>query len=118
MAEIVHRRYDAFADYASIVATLLETMAEEDLARFRPGILWGIARLGTRVTDAVDPVVGHIVRSLDDADVGTRAMAVWCLVQVGRRDLLVDRPSLSSDDAKAEVYRHGMVETVRVRDLL
>ena len=46
MAEIVRRRPTVFPEYAPIVATLLITMAEEDLAHFRAGVLWAIGRLG------------------------------------------------------------------------
>ena len=51
MAEIVGRRPRMFADYVPIVVSLIDQMAEQDLAHFRPGILWAIGRLGSLARD-------------------------------------------------------------------
>lgn len=117
MAEIVSRRYSTFGNYASIVATLLETMAEEDLACFRPGILWAIARLGPQALAEIEPVLPRIVSALEDPDPQTRGMAVWCLARLGRRGLFADRADLFVDDGFVVLYHDGNLDVTSVSAL-
>jgi len=117
IAEIVSRRYDVFSDYASIVATLLETMAEEDLVHFRPGILWALARLGARALDPIEPVMPRIVSALDDPDPQTRGMALWCLSQLGHHHLFAARADLLSDHRTIHIYRDGNLDPIPISAL-
>jgi methylated-DNA-[protein]-cysteine S-methyltransferase len=117
MAEIVRQRPEAFADYASIVATLLLTMSEEDLDHFRPGILWAIGRLGPAAIREIEPVLPSVLACLDHSDAQVRGMAVWCLVRVGKRGLLADRDDLSSDGGDVELYEDGQLERTTVGTL-
>jgi hypothetical protein len=114
MAEIVRHRPDVFGDYAPIVVSLLREMAEEDLERFRPGVLWGIGRLAGVAGDHIAEVLPAITAALDDSDPQSRGMAVWCLEQVGRTDLLAGRPDLSGDEGPVDLYDHGRLERTSV----
>jgi AraC family transcriptional regulator of adaptative response/methylated-DNA-[protein]-cysteine methyltransferase len=118
MAEIVRQRPDDFADYACIVATLLHTVAAEDLDHFRDAILWAIGRLGPAAIRDVEPVLPSIVACLDHADARVRGMAAWCLVQIGKRELLAGRADLLSDDGQVELYENGQIELTSVRTLV
>ena len=109
MAEIVRRRPELFGDYASIVVTLIDEMAEEDLDRFRPGILWATGRLAGCAAAEIKEILPSIIACLDKPDPQTRGMAAWCLGQVGRADLLRGRDGLLSDDGPVELYEDGQL---------
>jgi hypothetical protein len=66
MAEIVRRRPEAFGEYTGIVVTLLKSMAEEDLAHFRPAVLWAIGRLAPVASKEIEWVLARVVSALDD----------------------------------------------------
>jgi len=118
MAEIVRRRPEMFAEYAGIVITLLNSMAEEDLTFFRPGVLWAIGRLAPVAEEQFGWIMPRVVAALDDANPQTRGMAVWCLLQGGKADLLADREDLTSDEATVELYEDGKIVQKRIGDLL
>ena len=117
MAEIVRRRPSEFSSYISITATLINEMADEDLEHFRPGILWAIGRLGPLAADTIDAVLPAIVASLDQIDPQARGMAVWCLGQIGRVDLLDARTDLLEDAGPVVFYEHGELAETTVREL-
>jgi hypothetical protein len=114
MAEVVVHRPDLFGDYAPIVVFLLREMAEEDLQRFRPGVLWAIGRLGGLAGDHVPEVLAEITAALDDANPQSRGMAVWCLGRVGRTDVLAERSGLREDDGAVDLYEDGQLERTSV----
>jgi len=114
MAEIVRRRPEQFGDYAPIVVTLIESMADEDLGRFRPGILWAIGRLAAIAVDPIEQVLPKVVAALEDLDPQTRGMAVWCLTQLGRGALLAKRRELLADEGPVEVYEDGTLSHTTV----
>jgi len=118
MAEIVRRRPEMFAEYAGIVATLLTSMAEEDLTFFRPGVLWAIGRLAPVAEEQFGWVLPGVVSALDDPNPQTRGMAVWCLLEADKADLLADREDLASDEGAVELYEDGKIVQTRVSDLL
>jgi hypothetical protein len=107
LAEIVRACPDHFADYAPIVVHLLDTMAEEDLDHFRPGVLWGIGRLGALAIDAVGSVLPRIEAALDHAEPQVRGMAAWCLGEVGRTAPLAARVGLLQDEGPVATFRDG-----------
>lgn len=118
IAEIVQARPELFADdFASVVTTLLHSMAEEDLGHFRPGILWAIGRLAAAARDDVEHVLPDVEACLDHDDARVRGMAVWCLVQAGRRSTLATRARLLSDDELVAVYQEGQLVDKTVGDL-
>ncbi|MHC4218918.1 MAG: DVU0298 family protein [Planctomycetota bacterium] len=114
MAEIVVLRPDLFGEYAPIVVFLLREMADEDLDYFRPGVLWAIGRLGALADEHIPEVLDAITGALDDADPQARGMAVWCLGQIGRSDLLAARPDLADDEGPVELYEDGGLKRTSV----
>ena len=118
MAEIVRRRPEMFAEYGGIVTTLLQSMAEEDLKFFRPGVLWAIGRLAPVAKEQFGWVLPQVVAALDDADSQARGMAVWCLLQADREDLLEDRADLAADEGAVELYEDGKLVRTSVSALL
>jgi hypothetical protein len=117
MAEIVRRKPALFSDYGPITVHLLADMAEEDLGHFRNGILWAIGRLASVARDEIDEVITLVAASLDNRDAQVRGMTVWCLNQLGRRDLFANRSDLLSDDGPVEVYQDGRLEHTTVSAL-
>ncbi|NQU23289.1 MAG: HEAT repeat domain-containing protein [Candidatus Nealsonbacteria bacterium] len=117
MAEIVRRRPRLFGDYVSVIVTLIEQMADEDLVHFRPGILWAIGRLGSLAREPVDGVLSTIDACLDHADPQVRGMAVWCLGQCGRGDVVATRETLLSDLGAVDLYENGELARVTVSEL-
>jgi hypothetical protein len=107
MAEIVRRRPRVFAEYIPIVLSLLVTMEKEDLVHFASGILWAIGRLAPVAGREIEEIAPAVVRSLDSADPQVRGMAVWCLGQMEKGDLLAARISIFSDDGPVELYEDG-----------
>ncbi len=118
MAEIIRRRPTLFADYTPIVVSLINEMAEEDLDYFRTGALWAIGRLGAVVGDHVEVVLPAINSALDHSDPQVRGMAVWCLEQVGRAELLVGRADLLADEAAVDLYEDGVLKHTSVGQLV
>jgi len=118
MAEIVRRRPSEFSSYISITATLINEMADEDLDHFRPGILWAIGRLGSLAAGTIDEVLPAIEASLDQSDPQARGMAVWCLGQIGRADLLEGRAELLDDSAPVTLYEDSALTQTTVRELM
>lgn len=114
MAEIVARSPTAFADFVPIIVHLIEQTAEEDLAHFRPGMLWAIGRLGTTgVKDARD-VLPTIVTALEHSDAQVRGMAVWTLDRLGRGDLVAGHDALLEDEGTVDLYEGGMLTRTTV----
>ena len=117
MAEIVRHRPDTFHDYVEIVFALIHATAEEDLAHFRPGILWAIGRLAPVAPDEAEPVLPTVAECLEFRDAQVRGLAVWCLKQAGRMDLLAGRNDLLSDDGTVEIYESRQLQQTSVRAL-
>ena len=92
-------------------------MADEDLEHFRPGILWAIGRLGPIAASTIDEVLPAIEDSLDQPDPQARGMAVWCLGQVGRADLLEARADLLEDAGPLAFYENGELTHTTVGEL-
>jgi len=109
IAEIICQRPALFADYVPIVIHLLLEMAEEDLQHFRTGILWVIGRLGINGKKYVPEVLPAVVSALEHADPQVRGMAVWCLGQLGKKELFADHSDLLSDDGPVDLYEDGVL---------
>ena len=118
MAEIVRRRPAMFPDHIPIVVYLLRVMEEEDLVRFRAGILWAIGRLGDIAASEIDAVLPAIAACLDDSDPQVRGMAVWCLAQSRRTEPPKARRDLLSDEGTAELYLDGHLARRSVAELV
>jgi hypothetical protein len=107
MAEIVRRRPREFADYIPIILTLLDSMADEDLEHFRPGVLWAVGRLAPVAGGEIDAILPSVVACLDHHDAQVRGTAVLCLRQCGRADRFGGRKDLASDNRPVEMYVDG-----------
>ncbi len=114
MAEIVRRKPALFSDYAPIIVSLIQEMADEDLIHFRAGILWAIGRLGPIAEKQLDDVLPAVKRCLDHRDPQVRGMAVWCLGQCGRGEILADRGDLLADEAAVALYEDGHLNRTSV----
>lgn len=117
MAEIVHRAPHLFSEFAPVVMSLLNEMAEEDIQHFRPGVLWAIGRLGMLNAEHIDDVMPSIVAALGHADPQVRGMAVWCLGQVGKAHVLAGRPDLLTDEGTVAFYSDGQLQPTSVGHL-
>jgi hypothetical protein len=117
MAEILRRCPEEFPDYIRIVVSFLETMAEEDLERFRSAVLWAIARLGEFAAPEIGTVLPDITACLGHPDAQVRAMAAWCLGQIGHIASLRSRRELRSDKGEALLYRDGRLNRLSVGDI-
>lgn len=118
MAEIVRRRPREFGDYISIIVLLIREMAEEDLQHFRPGTLRAIGRLSDVVGEYLPEVLPSIVSALDDPNSQSRGMAIWCLEQLGKSDLLAERGDLSTDEGSVALYEEGTLRQTTVGALV
>jgi hypothetical protein len=118
MAEIVCRAGPAAAEYGPIILSLPVSMAAEDLEHFRSGILWAIGRLGPAAAPQLDICLPAVAAALDHADSQVRGMAVWCLGQVGRKDLLAARRDLPGDEGVVDFYEDGCLGRTSVGGLL
>ncbi len=117
MAEIIRRRPRAFADQLPIVVSLIVTLAEEDLPRFKPGVLWAVGRLGGLAEDHIADILSAIVASLGDPNAQVRGMAVWCLGRIGQVGLVADRPALLSDGGAVDFYEDGVLRRTSVAEM-
>lgn len=114
MAEIVRRRPALLSDYVPIIVSLIHQMAEEDLIHFRPGILWAIGRLGPISENQLDDVLPSVIACLDHPDPQVRGMAVWCLGQCNKAQLLAERGDLLADQAPVALYEDGHLKRTSV----
>lgn len=118
MAEILWHRPILFADYVPIVTSLIVNLEEEDLEHFRAGTLWAIGRLAEAGADHIHDVISRVISALDDSNPQVRGMAVWCLLEVGRGDLLADRPDLLADDELVDLHEEGTLSRTTVSQLV
>jgi len=118
MAEILRRLPTLYTDYIPIVTSLLVNLEEEDLERFRTGILRAIGRLGALAREHFQDIAPAVVSALIDPDPQVRGMAVWCLQEVGRADLLANRPDLIADEGFVDLYEGGMITRTSVSQLV
>jgi hypothetical protein len=116
MGEIIRNRPEQFAEFVSIVISLLD-MEEEDVGKFRPGILWAIGRLGQVIPDVVKPAIPWIVPCLNNPDSQTRGMAVWCLGQLNAAKHL-SHNVLLKDESPVDVYLDGQLVRKSVSQLV
>jgi HEAT repeat protein len=117
IAEIVRHRPELFADYIPITVFLILNLAKEDRKHFKAGALWAIGRLGTAAGNQIPAVLPAMISALDDPDPQVRGMAVWCLGQVGRAQLLAGRPDLLSDEGPVDLYEDGSLKRTSVAAL-
>ncbi|RME74230.1 MAG: hypothetical protein D6784_10475 [Chloroflexi bacterium] len=118
MAEIIYHRPHLFAEFVPIVISLFD-MEEEDVAKFRPGILWAVGRLAQIFPpERMSPARPWVVPCLDSPDPQTRGMAVWCLSHLGDTQPLSDRPALQTDPATVVLYHHGQLVRHPVAELV
>ena len=71
MGEIIRNRPQQFAEFVPIVIALFD-MEEEDVVRFRAGILWALGRLGPFFPEEIRAALPWIMPCLDDPDPNTR----------------------------------------------
>jgi hypothetical protein len=118
MAEILRRLPTLYADYIPLLTSLLVNLEEEDLERFRGGILRAIGRLGALARDDFQDVAPAVISALADPDPQIRGMAAWCLQEVGRANLLAGRPDLIGDHEPVDLYEGGMITRTTVSQLV
>jgi hypothetical protein len=119
MAEIVVRGEGKFADYAPITASLLTDMAEEDLASgFRAAVLWAIARLAPVAPGDVEPVLDRVAAAMGDTDPVVRTLAVRCLLESNRKDLIEDGPHIEEGTPPVDIYGDGDFHRTSIEELL
>jgi len=68
--------------------------------------------------DSFQDVAPAVVSALIDSDPQVRGMAVWCLHEVGRVDLLGGRPDLTADEDPVDLYEDGMITRTTVSQLV
>jgi hypothetical protein len=108
MGEIVRNRPEQFGEFVPIIISLLD-MEEEDAARFRPGTLWAIGRLGEVIPDRVKAAVARVVPCLEDPNPQTRGLAAWCLGQLGAGEYLAGHDALLGDESPVDLYVDGQL---------
>jgi hypothetical protein len=118
MGEIIHHRPRLFSEFVSIVITLFD-LEEEDVAKFRPGILWAIGRMA-QVMPEIDRELAMpwVIPCLDALDPQTRGMAVWCLGYLGSVEHLIARDALLQDEGPVELYVDGQLTYTSVATLV
>jgi len=103
IGEIVRADPIAFADFIPMTVALLD-LEPEDLPVFLPGTLYALGRIGEKTPDAVREGLPGILDALADEESQARAMAVWCLGQIGESEVLIRRQELARDQGDALVY--------------
>ena len=93
-------------------------MEEEDDESLREGIIRAIGRIGEIARDSFQDVAPAVVSALIDGSAQVRGMAVWCLHEVGRADLLAGRPDLIADEDPVDLYEDGMITRTTVSQLV
>lgn len=119
MAEIVRRRPRLYGEFIPLIVFYLVEMAEEDLGKFRAGILWAVGRLGPHAEQELSDVLPAVLACLKHSDSRVRGAAAWCLQRAGRAKLAVaHRPELLSDVGPVELYENGELRRTTVAELL
>jgi hypothetical protein len=107
MGEIVRNRPEQFGEFVPIILALLD-MEEEDAARFRPGTLWAIGRLGEVIPGRVKAATAQIIPCLEDPNPQTRGLAAWCLGELGAGAYLA-RHDVLRDESPVDFYVDGQL---------
>jgi len=100
------------------ILTALGSGWQANAAGFRTGVLWAVGRLASVARADVELLLPEVVPSFADPDPNVRGLAVWCVLQAGRRDLTGSYPSLAADETPVEIYREGEFHTTSTRELL
>ena len=116
VGEIVRADPIAFGKFIPMTVSLL-AMEPEDLPPFLPGILYALGRIGETEPDVLIEGVTKVVDALSAPDVQARAMAVWCLGRIGRRETLLQHPELAKDQSEAIIYRDERLVTITIAAL-
>ena len=66
----------------------------------------------------IEALLPKVLPSFDDPDPIVRGLAVWCVLQAGRRDLTANAGDLGTDKTPVEIYRDGEFHTTSTRELL
>jgi len=117
IAEIIFRAPGIGIDYVPILGALLDSMAEEDLGKFRSGILWGIGRIHGLIRRASPEALPAAARCLEDRDPQVRGMAAWALGQLGTRLFDEQLKAVCADAAPVQLYREGKLVATTVGEL-
>lgn len=108
MGEIIRNGPDRFPEFVPILISLFD-LEEEDVIKFRPGILWAVGRVGEIRPAAVQTAIPWILPCLQDSDPQTRGMAAWCTGKVGAGHHLAGFQNLLNDGSPVEVYVNGQL---------
>jgi hypothetical protein len=121
IGETLHRCPGPFAEFASPLIYLLD-MEAEDALRFRPGVLWAVARIAPHLASGVLPPPPDrqpgipwqslVLECLSAPDAQSRGMALWCLKSLGDAQPLPLYADLLADERPVEIYLDGrLIET-------
>jgi hypothetical protein len=113
IGEIVSASPDMFADFVPMTVGLLD-LEPEDRPRFLPGILYALGRIGTAAPESVGHAIPEIEKMLTEGDAQARAMAVWCIGQIGDMSVLLEHPELTDDRGEAIIYRNEQLEQTTI----
>jgi len=114
IAEIIAQCPGQFDEFISPLFHFLD-LEQEDAIRFRPGVLWGIGRVG--LPAATLPVLHLIWDCLKDPLAQTRGLALWCLDQTGYTGPIPDLQSLCSDQEPVLLYANEILQSSTVARL-
>jgi hypothetical protein len=116
IGEIIRNGLDRFPEFVPILISLFD-LEEEDVIKFRPGILWAVGRVGEIRPAAVQTAIPWILPCLQDSDPQTRGMAAWCLGKIGAGHHLAGFQNLLNDGRLVEVYMNGQLASKSVAAL-
>lgn len=117
LAEIVSRLPDQFPEYIPITVSLIDNIEPEDLPPFLPGTLWAIGKLAFLGGEHINDVFQSVISALVATDSQVRGMAVWCLQELGRIDIISEHGHLLTDDGPVEVYEDRHIHHTTVKEL-
>lgn len=116
MGEIIANCPDGCEGFIAPLFHLLE-LEEEDVGRFRAGVLWAIGRVCSVRPEQFQQIERQVLDCLDDPDPQVRGMALWALRQAQPRAPIPGLERFLCDFGRVEVYQNGSPVHTTVSEL-
>jgi len=100
MGAIIAAAPDQFAEFAPIVASMLDL----DETHFYPGVLWAIGQIAPHLSARIQFALAQIRECLRADSPATRAMAAWCSSRLNDTSAIESLERLQTDEMRVQVF--------------
>jgi hypothetical protein len=119
MGEVMARHEGLAREFASILVSYIRE--DGNFLEYEPlqrGALWGIGRLAEVRPEILFPLLipPYLIPFLNSPDAGVRGLSIWVAGLIKAAEAEGPIAKLMRDDAPIQIFRNGVIVTVRIRD--